>query len=276
MKYNHLRVVFLCRKLSKRVSVALYGKMQVSAGKILAKEKVLIESATNADEAKQIGKLIEELKILTYIKGKSAYWKKISDEIVFKVPKREVFQPTKNLESLYHQAKTANKELVERTEEFAQNTRGKAGFREGLKSRERALEKINADYNGDASKLLDIAGSKVVYNSVDELYNALKLFDDNFEILKIKDRIQNPINGYRDILMNIKMKNGHIVEFRLHLKEMDEIAEGIGHKLYEQQRSIEAISKTRNLTKEEKIKIATLKRAQLNVYEETWNKIINK
>ena len=165
--------------------------------------------------------------------NKNSTWKKISNDI-------------------------ANKELIEKTKRFANKTNGKAGFRDGLKSEERALQKINSDYFGDASKLVDIAGSKVVYETIDDLYKALKNFDYEFEILKIKDRIQKPIiSGYRDILMNIKMKNGHIVEFRLHLKEMDEAAVK-GHKIYQQRRSLEAISTQRKLTIEEKKLIENL------------------
>jgi (p)ppGpp synthase/HD superfamily hydrolase len=128
----------------------------------------------------------------------------------------------------------------------------------------------------EADRLVDIAGSKIVYTKVKDLYAALEKFSGEYKILKIKDRIQKPLNGYRDILMNIEMKNGHIVEFRLHLKEMDDVAGGAGHKLYEQQRSLEAISQIRSLIREEKIKIVQLKNKQLELYENTWNKIISK
>ncbi len=123
--------------------------------------------------------------------------------------------------------------------------------------------------------MLDIAGSKIVYNTIEEVYISLGKFNDEFNILKIKDRILKPINGYRDILMNIKMSNGHIVEFRLHLKAMDEVADGVGHKLYEKQRSLEALSKTRRLTKEEKIKISQLSKKQFELYETAWKEILN-
>jgi len=46
------------------------------------------------------------------------------------------------------------------------------------------------------------------------------------------------------------MKNGHVVEFRLHLREMDE-ATIDGRKFYLEQRTLEAISKTRKLKVEE-------------------------
>lgn len=56
--------------LSGELSLALYKKIQSSAGKILAKEKVLRESVENADEVKQVDKLIEELKRVAGISSK--------------------------------------------------------------------------------------------------------------------------------------------------------------------------------------------------------------
>lgn len=154
----------------------------------------------------------------------------------------------------------------------------------GLKWRERALEKINSDYINpvtklpEANRLVDIAGSKIVYDKVKDLYFALEKFSKEYKILKIKDRIQQPLNGYRDILMNIEMKNGHIVEFRLHLKDMDKVADGVGHKLYEEVRSIKAKAEIENrkLNITEFNKIKKLENASLKLYDKAWNKIINK
>lgn len=199
----------------------------------------------------------------------------LSKELARVTKNKTLVQSSNVLDELYDAAKVADKELRGITDDFAKKTNGEAGYRDGLKGRDRAVEKIDSDYGGDVSRLVDISGSKVVYSKVEDLYKSLEKFHKEHEILKLKDRIQKPINGYRDILMNIKMKNGHIVEFRLHLKEMDEIADKIGHKLYEKQRSIEAISKTRKLTKEEKIRIFELKNQQFELYEEAWRKTLN-
>jgi Region found in RelA / SpoT proteins len=201
---------------------------------------------------------------------------KLSNELVEATKSKILLQKTNNLDELYDEAKVANKELKITTNNFATETNGKAGFRDGLKSKERALEKINADYAGDASRLVDIAGSKVVYETVDDLYIALSKFNKEYKILKIKDRIQKPmISGYRDVLINIEMKNGHIVEFRLHLKEMDVAAE-TGHKIYEQRRTLEAISTQRELTISELKKKYELIQKEKNLYDNAWKKITKK
>ena len=201
---------------------------------------------------------------------------KLSNELVEATKNKTLFQNTNNLDELYDAARVANEELKTITTNFAKKNKGKPGFRDGLKSKERAIEKIESDYAGDASRLVDIAGSKVVYETIDDLYLALNKFNKEYKILKIKDRIQKPLNGYRDILINIEMKNKHIVEFRLHLREMDEVVDGIGRKLYEKQRTLDAIMDTRDLTKTEKDLYKDIVAKQNNLYEVAWAKIINK
>ncbi len=75
--------------------------------------------------------------------------------------------------------------------------------------------------------------------------------------------------------MNIEMKNGHIVEFRLHLKDIDKAAES-GHKLYQERRSLEAISTHRELTVAEQIRVEKLISQEENIYEKAWQQILKK
>lgn len=211
----------------------------------------------------------------------------ISRTVVSKIGNRELRQSSNNLDELYDAAKIANKELEQTTKKVARETMGKPGLRpkainNGLKGRERALEKINSDYINpetkipEANRLVDIAGSKIIYNSLKDLYSALEKFSSEYKILKIKDRIQKPLtSGYRDILMNIEMKNGHIVEFRLHLKDIDKAAES-GHKLYQERRSLEAISTHRELTVPEQIRVEKLISQEENIYEKAWQQILKK
>lgn len=73
--------------------------------------------------------------------------------------------------------------------------------------------------------------------------------------------------------MNLKMKNGHIVEFRLHIDEMDQVATGKGHKFYTERRSLEI---KHDLTEEERRKIKQLFHKESELYEQAWKQILNK
>lgn len=57
---------------------------------------------------------------------------------------------------------------------------------------------------------------------------------------------------------------------------MDEVAEGIGHKLYEEYRTLESLSKTRRLTDDEVLRMVSLNIKQFDLYEAAWKQIINK
>ena len=108
------------------------------------------------------------------------------------------------------------------------------------------MEKITADYGGDASRITDLARSSIIFENPQQVYQALEVLQNKFDLVRIKDRFQNPANGYRDILLNLEMPNGHVVEMQLHLRSILEVKNGIGHELYERVRSIKALAKSEN------------------------------
>ena len=108
----------------------------------------------------------------------------------------------------------------------------------GLKGRERSQEKVDS-YKGDTSKLLDISGSRVVFENLEQVYRALDQVKANYDVVFFKDRFANPVpSGFRDLLLNVRMRNGHIIEFRLTTEPIEAIAR-LEHKVYEKVRTIE-------------------------------------
>jgi ppGpp synthetase/RelA/SpoT-type nucleotidyltranferase len=151
------------------------------------------------------------------------------------------------VDDLYKSAEAAKTELEELANAVvkASENQPKLHFRKEPKKRERTNEKV-ASYEGDASQVVDLLGCKIVYETLDDLYlglaHAEKVFGN--KIVQIKDRFVEPASnsGYRDILLNVKMSNGHIAEFRLHLKEIDKFAD-MEHALYELTRSLSESAK---------------------------------
>ena len=71
--------------------------------------------------------------------------------------------------------------------------------------------------------------------------------------MRFNDRISTPeASGYADIQMNLRMSNGHVAEFRLKLRAVQEFA-ATEHALYEVRRSFEPVAAEANrpLTPEE-------------------------
>jgi len=175
------------------------------------------------------------------------------------------------LDKLYADATVAKAELKGMTEKIAAATGGTAAFRPGDKERQRSGEKIQSDYGGDASQLVDLASSKIVYDNLEDLYKGLAAAEKEFgaQIVRVKDRFIKPVpSGYRDILMNVKMSNGHVAEFRLHLKQVDEQAD-TEHALYRVGRSLEPVAQEqkRPLTQEEAALKTGLNRESQKLYE---------
>ena len=90
-----------------------------------------------------------------------------------------------------------------------------------------------------------------------------------------KDRFEKPTDaGYRDMLYNLRMGNGHIVEVQLNLKQIVDVKKGAGHKIYEKIRDIEAKAKDRDMTNEEKQQIEELNAQSRGLYDQAMDQVM--
>ncbi|MEH0819086.1 MULTISPECIES: toxin glutamine deamidase domain-containing protein [unclassified Micromonospora] len=148
------------------------------------------------------------------------------------------------LRSLYQAAEVAQRELNQLALSLAA-VRGRPGWRLKPKGYRRVLDKL-IEYDNDAAELKDLAAAKVQFDHLDDIYVALAALGqrEDVVVLSIKDRFVKPLtSGYRDVLLNLRMSNGHIAELRLHLAAMDEVAVW-EHPLYEVRRDLEAIAES--------------------------------
>lgn len=89
-----------------------------------------------------------------------------------------------------------------------------------LKAQERAEQKVESDYGGDWSRLLDMVRAAVAVDTFDEMKAAIRKLESLASYArKPKNRFKKPLaNGYRDYLINYKLPNGFICEVQFHLK----------------------------------------------------------
>lgn len=168
----------------------------------------------------------------------------------------------KYLDELYVAAAVAQRELVALAKDLATldgRKIGEPGWRAKPKDRQRAEDKIKK-YQGDASRLLDLAGAKVEFRTLDGVYQALARLQKHphVQVVRYDDRFLRPqSSGYRDIQLILRMSNNHLAEFRLHLASLDEVASW-EHSLYEVRRDIEALARRdgRALTPRERAIVA--------------------
>jgi len=137
--------------------------------------------------------------------------------------------------SLRREAMEGFDELKTVADQIASSTGGTASHRNKLKGFDRSWDKIVKKYGSDASGLIDTIGSKIVYQDFKGIYGAIDILINSspVEVVYFQDRFLTPVaSGYSDIIMSVRLSNGHIAELRLHLASVDAIFEK-EHRLYE-------------------------------------------
>ncbi|WP_422753257.1 toxin glutamine deamidase domain-containing protein [Micromonospora sp. WMMD708] len=182
------------------------------------------------------------------------------------------------LDSLYAAAVVAQEELnglaVDLAHEGA-TVVGSAGWRRHPKDRQRAEDKVRK-YRGDVSLLRDLAGAKVEFRSLGDLYRALDRLCDRpgIRIVRCDDRFVVPQeSGYRDVQLILEMSNGHLAEFRLHLAALDEVAVW-EHALYEVRRDLDSLARqdSRTMTGVEWALVTGILREQQRLF---WHALVS-
>ncbi|MFI7606613.1 toxin glutamine deamidase domain-containing protein [Micromonospora sp. NPDC049366] len=181
------------------------------------------------------------------------------------------------LDDLYGQAAAAQAELnrLAMTLVSVDGERlGEPGWRTEPKSRQRVLDKLSR-YRGDASRLIDLAAAKIEFSSLDDLYTALVRIGDepSVTVVRFEDRFVDPQDsGYRDVQMILRMRGGHLAEFRLHLACLDEIAVW-EHALFEVRRDLDSLARAdgREMTSPERAIADGILRREQDLF---WNALL--
>lgn len=195
---------------------------------------------------------------------------------------QSVRQTSSSIDEIYASAAAANDRLVAVTHTVAKQTGGYP-VTAPLKGRTRAMEKLQTllgdDGRPDPARLTDIARASIKFDSIDGVYNALDAITKEVEVVRFKDRFRKPAGGgYRDILMNVRLHNGHVAELQLHVSDILDVKNGEGHKLYEQSRTIaeRAEKENRPFTRKEALKIAKLAARQQELYDRAYEKALKR
>jgi hypothetical protein len=154
---------------------------------------------------------------------------------------------------------------------------GEPGWRTSPKDDTRAMDKINDPdgARGDASQLVDLAGAKVEFDSINKVYQALEQARQlpDVKIVRFKDRLVEPQkSGYGDLLLNLRMSNGHVGELRLQLAPAERISTDYEHALYESARDLESHAKSqgRELTTRDDAFTEEILRRTNSLYEDAF------
>jgi hypothetical protein len=110
-----------------------------------------------------------------------------------------------------------------------------------LKGEKRAKEKVEGQYGGDWSKLLDIVRATISVPTMGDVGKAVSDLKAQGITLaqQPKDRFSKPTKeGYRDLMMIVKLPTGMVAELQIHVKAMT-LAKTAGHHPFETTRTLE-------------------------------------
>jgi len=113
------------------------------------------------------------------------------------------------------------------------------------KDRKRAAEKVDLDFGGDWSRLLDKVSGVVAVDRPEEVAEAVRMLAERFEVVSQKDRWERPNDvGYRDVVLNLRRRGpgadrGLIFEMQVHTKDGYR-AKREAHRDFEKTRTVDA------------------------------------
>jgi hypothetical protein len=177
------------------------------------------------------------------------------------------------LDRIYQTAERAKPSFDAKVREIADALGVTAVIPDTLKGRARALEKINSDYNGDASKIKDVLRATISADSAAAAQQVLDEIQRVFDIHQVKSTLGAgavTIDGYRDAKAFVKV-GSIIAEIQVHVAPMEH-ARNLAHGLYEQRQGIERGMLGRAPTADEKARIADLNARMWDIYAPAWER----
>tara|TARA_B100002052_G_scaffold293176_1_gene315900 strand:- start:276 stop:1175 length:900 start_codon:yes stop_codon:yes gene_type:complete len=123
-------------------------------------------------------------------------------------------------------------------------------YKRGPRKKERRIKEKMEEYDGDFARVVDLERATGVFDSVDDMSQAISLLRNashrgEITIRRCKDRFGNPCsNGYRDVQMNIEL-DGFIGELQLNLRKIIDVKKE-AHIVYEVERVLKNDRKENN------------------------------
>ncbi|MGP8304795.1 phosphoribosylglycinamide formyltransferase [Vibrio sp. YIC-376] len=182
-------------------------------------------------------------------------------------------QPYSDFDILYSKAHQAQFELETICKSTALLNDAQPYFA-GVKSKQRAEEKISHELDGQVERITDLARATIVAEDVASLVSIYETLERETTIVNVKNRFKKPgPSGYRDLNLLVRLpKTNLVAEVQIHLKAIADVKNGPEHDLYEKIQKLErqAIMEKRSLTEFEMASVRTMRSQAKNLYQQAW------
>ncbi|MDA0147685.1 RelA/SpoT domain-containing protein [Vibrio sp. LaRot3] len=186
-------------------------------------------------------------------------------------------QPYSDFDILYSKSHQAQFELETICKSTALLTGTNAYFA-GIKSSDRAQQKIALELDGQVDRITDLARATIVADDVASLMEVYEVLERETTVVKVKNRFKKPApSGYRDLNLLVQLpKTNLVAEVQLHLKAIADVKSGPEHDLYEQIQQIErrADVEKREINEFEVAQINNMRRQSRQLYQDAWQPYI--
>ncbi len=136
----------------------------------------------------------------------------------------------------------------------------------GVKNPARILEKAYGE-----PIPLDFLGGKIIAPTLKRIYEIAQQVPKHFNVCGFKDRFETSQTfGYRDLQFQIEIDEGHIAEFKIVHRSMDEL-DTVEHGIYE---IVRMLSAKQNLNESEIRVYESLGKITAELYADTWTSIL--
>ncbi|MBQ7220821.1 MAG: hypothetical protein IJS28_07570 [Synergistaceae bacterium] len=107
--------------------------------------------------------------------------------------------------------------------------------RKQMKTPERIVNKAYRVFGGDVSKVGDVWAATLIFDTEDELLNAIEALRRRRDVVHQANRWSRPkrSSGYRDFEAHLALPDGTVVELQLQHKGIQAVKDNVGHSLYE-------------------------------------------
>jgi hypothetical protein len=156
----------------------------------------------------------------------------------------EIAKAKKSLKPFIEKAQASKPEFDSKIKAIADATNTYVR-KTGLKAEIRTIEKHISENDKDPRAMKDLVRGTIVTDSIEDARNVVKVVEKIYgkeNVLRVKDRFLKPsLDGYSDILINVKMENGVTGEIQLSVPEFV-LSKSVGHELYTRARSLHEVN----------------------------------
>ncbi len=182
-------------------------------------------------------------------------------------------QLSSDMDELYVAAEQAKPELTLAVGALAAATGAVVAVAVSIKDKVEAVREIAEKYGDDVSLAVDLLRGALSFKDMSSLDKAVFLAESSLAVAKKLDLVSDTLpTGFREVILDVVMSNGHVAELKLMVEQLVETKGGAAKALYDEVKAIQAFAELKNepLSVEKAMRAVDLAKATRTLYDEAF------